>query len=145
MIAVDTNILVYSSDKNTEWHSRAADLIGRLWADDSPWAIPWPCVHEFYSVITNPKIFKAPATPAEASFQIETWMKSRSLILLGEQRGYWPVLANLIASSMIRGAQIHDARIAALCLSNGVKELWTADRDFQRFPALRTRNPLIQR
>jgi predicted nucleic acid-binding protein len=41
------------------------------------------------------------------------------------------------------GAQVHDARIAALCLHHGVTELWTADRDFGRFPELRTRNPLI--
>ena len=34
-------------------------------------------------------------------------------------------------------------RIAAICLSNGVSELWTADRDFSRFPALRTRNPAL--
>lgn len=37
----------------------------------------------------------------------------------------------------------HDARIAACCLLGGVGELWTVDRDFSRFPALKTRNPLI--
>ena len=37
----------------------------------------------------------------------------------------------------------HDARIAAICLSHGVRELWTADRDFGRFPDLRVRNPLV--
>lgn len=37
---------------------------------------------------------------------------------------------------------IHDVRIAALCLTHGVIELWSAGRDFGRFPALRTRNPL---
>lgn len=44
---------------------------------------------------------------------------------------------------MKRGALIHDARIAACCLTGGVGELWTVDRDFSRFPALKTRNPLI--
>ena len=39
--------------------------------------------------------------------------------------------------------QVHDARVAALCLESGVEELWTADRDFSRFPALRTQNPLV--
>ena len=43
----------------------------------------------------------------------------------------------------ISGAAIHDARIAAICLDHGVDELWTCDRDFSRFPDLRTRNPLI--
>jgi predicted nucleic acid-binding protein len=37
---------------------------------------------------------------------------------------------------------VHDARIVAICLHHGVSELWTADRDFSRFPSLKTRNPL---
>jgi predicted nucleic acid-binding protein len=38
---------------------------------------------------------------------------------------------------------VHDARIAGVCLLHGVRELWTADRDFGRFAELRVRNPLI--
>jgi hypothetical protein len=41
------------------------------------------------------------------------------------------------------GAQVHDARVAALCRLHGVRELWTADRDFGRFPDLTVRNPLV--
>ena len=36
-----------------------------------------------------------------------------------------------------------DARIAAICLGHGVEELWTCDRDFGRYPDLKTRDPLI--
>jgi hypothetical protein len=36
-------------------------------------------------------------------------------------------------------------RIAALCIANGISELWTADRDFGRFAKLRARNPLVTR
>jgi uncharacterized protein len=43
----------------------------------------------------------------------------------------------------IKGPRIHVARIAALCLHHGVRELWTADRDFSLFPQLTTRNPLV--
>jgi uncharacterized protein len=39
---------------------------------------------------------------------------------------------------------VHDAPIAALCLQHGVRELWTADRDFGRFPAPRKSNPLLR-
>jgi predicted nucleic acid-binding protein len=52
-------------------------------------------------------------------------------------------LAELAVNGSVRGALIHDARIAACCLTGGVGELWTVDRDFSRFPALKTRNPLI--
>ena len=40
-------------------------------------------------------------------------------------------------------ATLHDARVAALCRLHGVRELWTADRDFGRFPGLAVRNPLV--
>ena len=51
--------------------------------------------------------------------------------------------ANLLADGKISGPAVHDARVAALCLTHGVQALWTADRDFTRFPRLRTVNPLI--
>ena len=48
----------------------------------------------------------------------------------------------MLARGQVSGPLVHDARIAALCVSHGVHELWTADRDFGRFPALQVRNPL---
>ena len=35
------------------------------------------------------------------------------------------------------------ARICQLLLDRELRELWTADRDFSRFPDLRTSNPLV--
>jgi predicted nucleic acid-binding protein len=48
-----------------------------------------------------------------------------------------------LAEGRVTGPRIHDARIAALCLHHGVRELSSADRDFSRFPRLATRNPLL--
>jgi predicted nucleic acid-binding protein len=39
-------------------------------------------------------------------------------------------------------ALAHDARIAALCINTGA-ELWSADRDFGRYPSLTVINPLV--
>jgi predicted nucleic acid-binding protein len=44
----------------------------------------------------------------------------------------------------VSGPLIHDARIAALCRQHGVTELWSADRDFSRFPDLKVVNPLVR-
>ncbi len=64
---------------------------------------------------------------------------------IGEGHGYLDILDRLLATSKATGAMIHDAKIAAICLHHGVTELWTADRDFSRFPGLKTRNPLIKK
>jgi uncharacterized protein len=62
---------------------------------------------------------------------------------LPEDEGYWATLRTLVAQARLDGPRVHDARVAALCLSHTVRELWTADRDFSLFPALRVRNPLV--
>jgi hypothetical protein len=41
------------------------------------------------------------------------------------------------------GGRIHDARVAAICLSHGVRTLLSADRDFSRFPELDVDHPLV--
>jgi predicted nucleic acid-binding protein len=75
--------------------------------------------------------------------QVSFWLESPSLALLGEGTGYWDELFYVIRSGGVAGPRIHDARIAALCSLHGVKELWSADRDFGRFRKLRVRNPLV--
>jgi len=49
----------------------------------------------------------------------------------------------LAKAGEVQGAMIHEARIATCCLSHGVRELRTVDRDFSRFPELTVRNPLV--
>lgn len=143
MIALDTNVLVYAHREDSAFHRPALQCLETLAQSRSPWAIPWPCVHEFLSIVTHPRIYD-PATPvALAVDQIEAWMESPSLALLGESDHHWSQLKGLIQAGRVVGPQVHDARIAALCLQHGVRELWSADRDFGRFPQLRVSNPLV--
>lgn len=51
--------------------------------------------------------------------------------------------AALLTSAVLSGPSGEMARVAAVCLYNGVRELWTADRDFSRFQELSTRNPVL--
>jgi hypothetical protein len=143
MIAVDTNLLVYAHREDSPWHDAAFARIADLAESRSPWAIPWPCLHEFLAITTHPRIY-APPTPLSAALeQIEAWMEAPNLVLLSEADGYWPMLRDTISMARTTGAQAHDARIAALCRFHGIQELWTADRDFGRFPELTVRNPLV--
>lgn len=142
MIAVDTNLLVYSHRTEIPGHSVAYTAIDELREGAVPWAIPWPCVHEFIAIVTHPKIFKKATTLAQAFACIDAWRAAGNLQFLGENGSYLDQLRDLATKGKVRGPQIHDARIAALCLRHGVKELWTADRDFSAFPRLKTRNPL---
>jgi toxin-antitoxin system PIN domain toxin len=143
VIAVDTNILVYAHREESEWHERAERAVRGLAEGVEPWAIPWPCVHEFLAIATHPAIFRTPTPVAAALDQVEAWLESPSVATLSESDGHWVALQSLISAGRITGPRVHDARVAALCLSHHVQELWTSDRDFSLFPALRVRNPLV--
>ncbi|MEP6831733.1 MAG: TA system VapC family ribonuclease toxin [Gemmatimonas sp.] len=143
MIALDTNVLVAAHRQDSEFHAPARAALTGLAESRGRWAIPWPCVHEFLSVVTHPRIFNPPSSTSEAVAQQNAWLESPTLALLAEDGSYWSTLSELVQAARIAGPRIHDARIAALCLRHGVDELWTADRDFGRFPALRVRNPLV--
>ena len=143
MIAVDTNILVYAHREDSEWHATASARVAELAEGRGDWAIPWPCIHEFMAIATHPKIFTPPTPLATAIDQVEAWLESPTAHLLAESELHWPQLRTLIVNGKVVGARVHDARIAALCLQHGVRELWSADRDFGRFPELTVSNPLI--
>ena len=47
MIAVDSNLLIYAHREDSEFHAAAKELIDSLRHQSGPWALPWPCIHEF--------------------------------------------------------------------------------------------------
>lgn len=143
MIAVDTNILVYAHREDSPFHETASERITQLAEGPAIWAIPWPCLHEFLAIVTHPRIYAPPTPLARALDQVDAWLESPTLTLLTESAEHWPALRALLAAGRVAGGQIHDARIAALCRQHGVRELWSADRDFSRFPTLAAVNPLV--
>jgi uncharacterized protein len=143
VIAVDTNVLVRAHREDSPWHGGAARRMKELAEGKRPWAIPWPCLHEFLAIATHPRIWTPPTPLARAIDQVDAWLESPSVVLLGEGPGYWEKLKGVLDAGRVSGPMVHDARVAALALLHGVEELWTADRDFGRFRGLKTRNPLV--
>lgn len=142
MIAVDANLLVYAHREDSPWHNAALKAIQSLAEGRNLWAIPWPCVHEFFAIVTHPRIYRPPTPHQIAVNAIRAWMESPSLQMIGEGPNYFEKLEELVCAGKVTGPLIHDARIATICLTNGVKTLYTMDRDFSRFPTLHTKNPL---
>lgn len=144
MTAMDTNILVYAHRRESRHHERAVDAIRKFAEGSHRWAIPWPCVYEFFSVVTNPRIWKSAASsPDQAWRQMHAWTAAPRVALLGETDDFLPILERFIRRPRVRGPIIHDARVAAICIAHGVTDLLTADRDFSLFPELATHNPLL--
>lgn len=143
MIAIDTNLLVYAHREDSPWHEKALAVLVTLSEGNTRWAIPWSCVHEFLAIVTHPRIYRPPSPMAVALQSIHAWKISPMLHFIGENEDHLEHFASIATTAKLGGAMVHDARIAAICLSHGIKELWSADRDFSRFPKLKVINPLV--
>jgi toxin-antitoxin system PIN domain toxin len=143
VIAVDTNVLVYAHREDSEWYQIAYQRVAGLAEGRAAWAIPWPCLHEFLAIVTHPKVFAPPTPLAAAIDQVDAWLESPTLVTLSESENHWIELRGMLKGGKITGPRVHDARIAALCSQHGVRELWSADRDFGRFAELKVINPLV--
>lgn len=143
MIALDTNILVHAHRVGSPQNRRASEALRVLANSSTPWGVPWPCVHEFLAVVTNARVFADP-TPMDVALTFVNEIGAHPLHRhLGETASHLEVLGRLLRTSGVTGARVHDACIATICITNGVREIWTADRDFSWYPELRTRNPLV--
>ncbi|MCX7363294.1 MAG: PIN domain-containing protein [Alphaproteobacteria bacterium] len=142
-MAVDTNILVYAHREDSPFHEAAHRRVAGLAEGSASWAIPWPCLHEFLSTVTHPRIYSPPSPLTRALEQVDAWLEAPTLNLLTESGAHWPTLRALLITGRVIGPRVHDGRVAALCRQHGVRELWSADRDFSRFTGITTVNPLV--
>jgi len=89
MIAVDTNLLVFAHRGNARDHQAALTALQPVFEGDSPWALPWPCVHEFIGIATNPGIYKPASTLSEAFGYLDSLMTSPQLHMLAESPNFF--------------------------------------------------------
>lgn len=142
MIAVDTNLLVYADRSDLPQHARARAVLEELFHGTEPCGIPVFCLTEYVRVVTHPRLFLAPTRLDDALDNTAALLESPSCILLLPGERFADLFRRSSREADARGNLVFDAAIAALCLEHRVAELWTADRDFSRFPGLRLRNPL---
>lgn len=141
MIALDTNILVYARRSELPWHGDAVRVVERLANGTAPWAIPWPCVDEYLRIVTHPRLFRPPSELVKTLNEFDELATSPSLTILGEGPNHRSHLRRMIEAGRAVGNLAHDGHIAALLHEHGVREFWTTDRDFKRFPGIAVRNP----
>lgn len=137
---VDANVLLYASDRSSPRHDSAARLLAPLSVGPDLVYLFWPVAIAYLRVATHPNVFNRPlepAAPATTSMRCcagptsAAPVRARTLTGLPRQR----------QGDVVRGNLVPDSHIAALMRVHGVSTIWTADRDFRRFPGITARDP----
>jgi uncharacterized protein len=141
MRLVDVNVLVYAFREDSVDHSRYRSWLADLLNGDEAYAASEIVLSSFVRVVTHPRIFPMP-TPVSAALRfVETYRSQPNCVLVAPGPRHWEIFATLCREAEAKGNLVADAYLAAMAIESGC-EWVTTDRDYRRFPGLRSRHPL---
>ncbi|MEO5678472.1 MAG: TA system VapC family ribonuclease toxin [Acidimicrobiales bacterium] len=143
-VAIDANILLYASDDDSPRQPAARALLGELAAGPDLVYVFWPVVMAYLRIATHRSIFARPLDPVTARANVDGLVRRPHVRCPGESDGFWALFESTVAPDVVRGNLVTDAHIATLMRQHGVSSIWTADRDFRRFPGISTRDPYTE-
>jgi hypothetical protein len=143
--ALDVNVLLYASDRESPLHQQATQFLGRSASEGEVFCLGWPTITSYLRIATHPAIFLRPLTHAEAVRNIQGLIDLPHVRVLAEDEGFWDIYREVSGRVPVRGNLVPDAHLAALLRQHGVTTLYTRDRDFLKFAFLNVRDPFASR
>ena len=141
MIVFDANLLIYAYDSGWSRHVEARAWVEGTFSGVEPIGLPWQAICAFLRLMTNRRLPGSRLSLAQGVEIVDGWMAQPNVRVLVPGEQHWPVLRRMVVEGQASGSIDRAAEIAALTMEYG-GVLYTADRDFARFPGLRWKNPL---
>jgi uncharacterized protein len=141
MLLVDTNVMVYAHRADVDRHEEYRDWMQALIDGPEPYAVTDSAVAGLVRIVTNPRIYKHPATIDEALAFAEQVRNQPHAQVIGPGPRFWDLFVDVCREANVCGDLVPDAYLAALAIEYGC-EVVTTDKDFRKFPRLRWRHPL---
>ena len=139
----DTDVLIYASDEDSEFHDLCLRRLEEARRDPFPSFVTWSICHEFLRVVTNRRVLRSPWGPQDSWRFIETLLASPSFELLHPTERHPKVLGQTLSELPdVRGSLVRNLHTAVLMREHGVSRICTRDTDFHRFPFLTVVDPL---
>jgi uncharacterized protein len=142
MIIVDTNILLYAAHSDSEFHPKAKAWVEAVMQGSETVAFSWTVVLAFIRLSTNRRIFQNPLSPEQAVELVEDWLGQPHCMILEPGPRHLILVRDLLSQVGFGGDLVPDAHLAALAIENR-GEVCSFDGDFNLFPGVRWRNPLL--
>lgn len=142
MLVVDTNVLIYAADADSQFHEACRDwLNGRRNRPDA-WFTTWPILYEFLRVTTHARVLRNPMMLAAAWEFATGLLASPGLGVLGPTQRHADVAGEVLAElPYLAGNVLHDTHTAVLMREHGIRQICTRDTDFHRFPFVEVVDP----
>jgi toxin-antitoxin system PIN domain toxin len=138
--AIDTNVLLYASNSQSESFDVAYALIERLARGPELLYLFWPVTMGFLRLSTSPALTDRPLSPAEALSSLGDLIERDHVRTPGEGPNFLAAYRETAVAGT-RGSDVTDAHIAALMRQHGVSTIFTRDRDFRRFDGIKVEDP----
>jgi toxin-antitoxin system PIN domain toxin len=138
---IDANLLLYASDEESAWHERAVALLDEMALGPEIVHLFWPTVMAYLRIATHPAVFGRPLPHADARANIEALLDLPHVQASGEQDAFWRRFIEVADDVAPTGNLVPDAHLVALMLENGVRTIWTHDRDYRKFRGITVRDP----
>jgi toxin-antitoxin system PIN domain toxin len=141
MLLVDINVMIYAHRADVDRHEEYREWMQALVDGPEPYAVTDSAVAGLVRIVTNPRIYKRPATIDEALAYAGQLRNQPHAQVIGPGPRFWGLFSDLCRKVEAFGDLMPNAYLAALAIEHGC-EVVTADKDFRRFPGLRWRHPL---
>ena len=141
MVTPDANILLYAYNVGDERHSDAKKWLEDSLSSDDIFALNWQAVTAFLRIASHPRSFPRPYSLPQITSIVQEWLDCENVITIAPTPRHWAILQEQIREGQTTGPLMMDAHLAALAIEHDAT-LATTDRDFSRFSAVKTVNPL---
>jgi toxin-antitoxin system PIN domain toxin len=138
---LDANVLLHATNTESPQHQRARSFLEGLMDGPGLVYLFWPTILAYLRISTHPGVFQQPQSIDVARENVTDLLRRPHVRTLGEQERFWAELTDVLSDARPTGRLVPDAHLVALMRENGVRTIWTADRDFRRFRGIEVRDP----
>jgi toxin-antitoxin system PIN domain toxin len=143
MLVVDTNVLLYAADTDSEFYGPCRCYLESMRVRAAPTYLTWNVCYEFMRVSTHPRVFRNPWTASKAWNFLQALLQAPGFGQLTATDRHQAVLGEILDELPdLRGNLIHDLHTAVLMREHGISQICTRDTDFHRFPFVQVIDPL---
>ena len=127
--------------ESSDHHDAARGFLESCAAQPEVLCLTWPTLMAYLRIATHPRIFAAPLTPEAALHNISALLALPHARVVSELEGFMDAYVHVTNKMAVRGNLVPDAHVVTILFQNGVRTLYSSDRDFRKFESIDVRDP----